>query len=68
MYLPSKFFSKQKGCKTLKFLYTTKIKPVEVNVNFLYSLETSENHRFLKFPGGTKENIDPKWIKQQQYR
>ena len=42
--------------------------PVEVNVNFLYPLETLENHRFFMFPGGTKGNIDPKWVKQQQYR
>ena len=33
--------------------------PVEVNVNFLYPLETSENHRFLMFPGVIKGNIDP---------
>ena len=43
------------------------MKPVEVNVNILYHLET-ENHRFFMFLGGTKENIDPKWVKQQQYR
>ena len=43
------------------------MKPVEVNVNFLYHLETSENHRFM-FLGGTKGNIDLKWVKQQQYR
>ena len=47
---------------------TTKIKPVEVNANFLYPLETSENHRFFMFSGGTKGNIDPKWVKQLQYR
>ena len=41
------------------------MKPVEVNVNFLYPLETPENHKFLMFLGGTKENIDPKWVKQQ---
>ena len=34
------------------------MKPVEVNVNFLYYLETSENHRLF----------NPKWVKQQQYR
>ena len=44
------------------------MKPVEANVNLLYHLETSENHRFFMFSGGTKGNIDPKWIKQQQYR
>ena len=44
------------------------MKPVEVNVNFLYHLETSENHRFFMFLGDTKGNIDPKWVKQQQYR
>ena len=44
------------------------MKPVEVNVNFLYHLETSENHRFFMLLGGTKGNIDPKWVKQQQYQ
>ena len=39
------------------------MKPVEVNVNLLYHLETS-----VMFLGGTKGNIDPKWVKQQQYR
>ena len=43
------------------------MKPVEVNVNLLYHLET-ENHRFFMFLGGTKGNIDPKCVKQQQYR
>ena len=37
---------KQKDCKTLQFLHKTKIKPVDVNVDFLYPLETSENHSF----------------------
>ena len=44
------------------------MKPVEANVNFLYQLETSEYHRFCMFLGGTRGNIDPKWVKQQQYR
>ena len=44
------------------------MKPVEVNVNILYPLETSENHRLFMFPGDTKRNIDPEWLKQQQYR
>ena len=44
------------------------MKPVEVNVNLLYHLEISENHRFFMFLGGTKGNINPKWVKQQQYR
>ena len=44
------------------------MKSVEVNVNLLYYLETSEKHRFFMFLGGTKGNIDPKWVKQQQYR
>ena len=35
------------------------MKPVEVNVNFLYHLETSKYHRFFMFSGGTKGNIDP---------
>ena len=42
------------------------MKPVEVNVNFLYHLETSENHGCFMFLGGTKENIDQKWVQQQQ--
>ena len=33
--------------------------PVEVNVNFLYHLETSENHKFFMFLGGAKGDIDP---------
>ena len=37
------------------------MKSAEVNVNFLYHLET-------QIMEGTKGNIDPKWIKQQQYR
>ena len=44
------------------------MKPVELNVNFLYPLKTSANHRFFMFPGGTKGNNDPKLVKQQQYR
>ena len=44
------------------------MKPVEVNVNLLYHLETSENHRFFMFFEGTQGNIDPKLVKQQQYR
>ena len=52
----------------MQFLHTTKIKPVEVNVNFLYHLETSENHRCLMFSGSIKGNIDPKWVNQLQYR
>ena len=44
------------------------MKPVEVNVNFLYHFETLENHRFCMFLRDTKGNIDPKWVKQQQYR
>ena len=44
------------------------MKPVEVNVNLLYHLETSENHRFFMFLGATKGTIDPKWVKQQQHR
>ena len=43
------------------------MKPVEVSVDFLYHLETSKSHRFFMFLGGTKGNIDPKWVKQQQY-
>ena len=38
------------------------------SVLFLYHLETSENHRFCMFLEGTKGNIDPRWVKQQQYR
>ena len=44
------------------------MKPVEVNVNFLYDLETSENHKLFIFLGGTKGNTAPKCVKQQQYR
>ena len=44
------------------------MKTVVVNVNFLYHLETSENHRFFMLLGGTKGKIDPKWVEQQQYR
>ena len=46
----------------------TKIEPGEVNVTYLYFLETSESHRFLMFPGEIKGNIDPKRVKQLQYR
>ena len=44
-----------------------KIKPVEVNVTFLYPLETSENHIYLIFSEGIKEDIGPKWVKHLQY-
>ena len=44
------------------------MQPVEVNVNLLYHLKTSENHRFCMFFEGTKGNTDPKLVKQQQYR
>ena len=44
------------------------MKPVEVNLNFLYHLETSESHKFFMFLGDTKGNIYPKWLKQQQFR
>ena len=44
------------------------MKPIEVNVNFLYHLETLENHRFCMFLGSAKGNIDPKWVKQQHRR
>ena len=44
------------------------MKPVEVSVYFLYHLGTSENHKFFMFLGGTKGNINPEWVKQQQYR
>ena len=43
---------------------TTKIKPVEVNVNFLYPLETLKYHKFLMFSGGPEGYIDPKWVKK----
>ena len=33
------------------------MKPVEVNVSFLYFLETSENHRFLMFSGIQKATL-----------
>ena len=39
-----------------------------INVNFPYTLETSENHRFFMFSGGIKGNINPKWVNQLQYR
>ena len=42
------------------------MKPVEINVNFLYDLDTPEIHRFFMFLGGAKGNTDPKWVKQQQ--
>ena len=45
-----------------------KMKPVDVNANFSYPLETSENQWFLMFWGDTKGNVDPKWVKQQQIR
>ena len=44
------------------------MKPAEVNVNFLYHLETSENHRLFMFLGEANRNTDPQCVKQQQYR
>ena len=41
------------------------MEPVQVNVIFLYTLETSENDRHLMLSGGTIGNIDPKWVKPQ---
>ena len=64
VYFPSQQFSEKKNYKKLQFLYATKVRPVEVNINFLYPLETLENHRFFMFSGDTKGNIDPKWVKQ----
>ena len=61
VFFPSQQFSKQKNCKTLQFLCATKTKPVEVDVKFLYPLETSEKHRYLMLSGDTKGNIEPKW-------
>ena len=37
-------------------------------MNFLYFLEILEHHRFLMFSEDAKGNIDPEWVKQQQYR
>ena len=37
-------------------------------MNFLYHLETLENHRFFMSSESIKGNIDPKWAKQLQYR
>ena len=50
----------------MQFLYTTKIKPLEVNVSFLDPLETSESQRFFMFLGDIKRSIEPKWVKQVQ--
>ena len=44
------------------------MKPVEVNVNFYTTWKHQETTDFLCFGGGTKGNIDPKWVKQQQYQ
>ena len=41
---------------------------MEVNINFLCTLQTSENHRFFMFSGDIKGNINPKWVTQLQYR
>ena len=38
------------------------MKPVEVNVKFLY------HFLYIMYLRGTNGNIDPKWVKQQQYR
>ena len=35
------------------------MKPVEINVNFLYHFETPENHRFFMFLGGRKREYCP---------
>ena len=43
-----------KDYKTLQCLYTTKIKLVEVNFNFWYPLEASENLSFWCFQGAQK--------------
>ena len=51
----------------MQFLYTTKIKPLEVNVSFLDPLETSENQRFFLFSGDIKGSIELKWVKQVKY-
>ena len=44
------------------------MKPVEVNVKFPCPLKTTKSDKFLMFSGNTKGNIDPKLVKQRQYR
>ena len=44
------------------------MKPVEANANFVCHLETSKSHRFFMFLGCKKGDINPKCVKQQQYR
>ena len=41
------------------------MKPVEVNANFLYPLETSENHKFFMFLVVTKGNIEQLQYQQE---
>ena len=43
------------------------MKPVEVNVNFCTTWKHQKTTDFL-FLRGTKGNVDPKWVKQEQYR
>ena len=44
------------------------MKPVEVNVNFHTAWKHQKTTDLFMFLADTKENIDPKWAKQQQYR
>ena len=44
----------------------TKIKPVEVYVNFNTPWKHQKT-RYFMFSGSIKGNTDPKWVKQLQY-
>ena len=47
----SQQFSKHEDFKALQFLYTTKFKVVEVNVNFYIPWKYQKNTNFLCFQG-----------------
>ena len=46
--------------KRCSFYIRLKLGQLRSMFNFLYPLETSENHSFLMFSRGIKGNIDPK--------
>ena len=64
---PVNSFQNRRIVKHYSFYIQLKRSQLRSMLIFLYPLETSENYRLLMFPGGTKANTEPKWVKRQQY-
>ena len=57
---PVNSFRNRRIAKRCSFYIPLKLSHLRSKFNFLYPLETSENHRFLMFSRGIKGNIYPK--------